>query len=306
VFFQGTGYLFPTAWAPNPARNAIVYRSHLTSATTSASQHGEQEQGKVDAGEEDERRRLTASSGDPAGALADAVAPAERQRAEWFTSDGFENGRPSWSPDGTQIVFQRTSTAPFEWNLWAIGIDGTGLRRVTSGGNDLGPDWGSSVVVPEPSPPEAPTIEIYSPADGCSYVPGMDISAFYTCSSGVSYIVSCEGDVALGAQVELSPAGTHTFTVRAVDADGRTAMQSVTYEVFDIVPPQIDLRAPKDGLTSVDNAGNFSQATSTYTVLDRRPPMIVIASPGEHATYALGSTLFWPPTRAGAHQAPAS
>lgn len=166
-----------------------------------------------------------------------------------LTSDGFENARPSWSPDGTQIVFQRTSTAPFEWGLWAIGTDGTGLRQITSDGNDLGPDWGSSLIVPEPSPPEAPTIEIYSPADGSSYVPGMDLAAFYTCSSAVSYIVSCEGDVALGAQVELSPSGTHTFTVRAADADGRTAVQTVTYEVVDIVPPEIHLRAPKDGFT---------------------------------------------------------
>ena len=53
----------------------------MTSVTTSARQHGEQEQGEVEAGEKDERVVLLRSSGDPARALEDAVASAERRRA---------------------------------------------------------------------------------------------------------------------------------------------------------------------------------------------------------------------------------
>ena len=151
--------------------------------------------------------------------IANADGSGERQ----LTSDGFENARPSWSPDGTQIVFQRTAAAPSGWSLWAIGVDGTGLRQVTAGGSDLGPDWGSSQVVPEPSPPDAPTIQIFSPTDGAFYLPGTQVPAFYLCSSNVSFIVSCQGDLPVGALLDLSQAGMHTFTVHALDADGRTA-----------------------------------------------------------------------------------
>jgi TolB protein len=166
-----------------------------------------------------------------------------------LTSDGYLNGRASWSPDGTQIAFQRATAPGAGWNLWAIGVDGTGLRQVTSSGNALGPDWGSSQIVPEPSPPEAPTIQIYSPASEVLYLPTSQAPAYYLCSSYVSFIVSCSGDVPFGAPLDFTQAGTHTFTVRAVDAEGRTATASVTYEVFDIVPPQIDLRSPSDGAT---------------------------------------------------------
>jgi hypothetical protein len=166
-----------------------------------------------------------------------------------LTSDGFANARASWSPDGAQIVFQRTNAPPFGWNLWALGGDGTGLRQITSGGNDLGPDWGSSQIVPEPVPPEAPTIQIYSPEDGGVYLPGMHVIAFYECTSYVSYVVSCQGDVPSGAWLDFSSAGTHSFTVRAIDIAGRTATKSVSYQVPDLVAPQVDLRAPMDGGT---------------------------------------------------------
>jgi hypothetical protein len=43
--------------------------------------------------------------------------------------------------------------------------------------------------------------------------------------------------------------GTRTFTVRALDAQGRTATKTVSYEVVDVVPPDIDLRTPSDGAT---------------------------------------------------------
>jgi Tol biopolymer transport system component len=166
-----------------------------------------------------------------------------------LTTDGYANARPSWSPDGTEIVFQRTATPPFGSTLWAIGADGNGLRQVASSAGAIGPDWGSSQVVPEPSPPQAPTIQIYSPEDGALYLPGMQVPAVYLCSSYASVIVSCQGDLPFGALVDLSLSGTRSFTVRAVDAAGRTATVSVTYQVPDLVAPQVDLRTPKDGAT---------------------------------------------------------
>jgi TolB protein len=192
-------------------------------------------------------RQIVFSRNDPQGSLGELyVANVDGSGERQLTNDGFKNARASWAPDGTQIVFQR-ATSTSSWSLWTIGTDGTGLRRLTSGTNDLAPDWGSSLVVPEPSPPNAPTIQIYSPRNGEIVVPGEGRTAFYLCSSYVSSIVSCEGDVPIGTLLDVSPAGTHTFTVRAVDLEGRTETKTVTYYVPDFVAPEVDLRTPQDG-----------------------------------------------------------
>jgi len=166
-----------------------------------------------------------------------------------LTSGGFHNGGASWSPDGTKIVFGRSADTVGGSSLWTINPDGSGLTQLTSGGDALGPDWGTSQVVPHPSPPEAPSIDIFSPTDGGIYFPGTSAIAFYQCTSAVTYIASCEGDVPFLGQLDLSTAGTHTFTVRATDGQGRTASKTVTYEVLDLTPPQIDVRTPSDGAT---------------------------------------------------------
>jgi hypothetical protein len=96
---------------------------------------------------------------------------------------------------------------------------------------------------------DEPTIDIYSPSGDGVYFPGHSDAAYYVCSSAVTYIASCEGDVPLFAPIDVSTAGQHTFTVRAVDGEGRTATKTVTYEVLDLTPPSIDLRTPADGAT---------------------------------------------------------
>jgi hypothetical protein len=176
------------------------------------------------------------------------IANADGSGERLLTNDGYMNAGPSWSPDGTQIVFERTNTSQIVWNLdlWAIAVDGTGPRRVTSGVNARGADWGSSQAVPEPSPPEAPAIRIDLPDLFSFYLPTSQAPAYYVCTSYVSYIVSCVGDVPYGAQLDVTQGGTHTFTVRAVDAEGRTATSTVTYEVFDPAPT-IEIWSPRDG-----------------------------------------------------------
>ena len=96
---------------------------------------------------------------------------------------------------------------------------------------------------------DEPSIEIYSPSADGVYFPGRDTPVYYVCSSAVTYIVSCDGDLPLFAPIDVSTAGQHTFTVRAVDFEGRTATKTVTYEVLDLTPPTIDLRTPADGAT---------------------------------------------------------
>ena len=166
-----------------------------------------------------------------------------------LTTGGFNNANPVWSPDGTKVAFQRSAPAPGPWNVWTIGADGLGALPLSSGTGDLSPDWGTSLLIPEPSPPDAPSIDIYSPTADGFYIPGRDTQAFYLCSSAVSFIVSCQGEAPLGAPIDVSNSGPHTFTVRAVDGQGRSATKTVTYQVIDIAPPTIDLRTPADGAT---------------------------------------------------------
>jgi Tol biopolymer transport system component len=165
-----------------------------------------------------------------------------------LTSDGYANRGPSWSPDGTQIVFSRRATESSRTQLYLIAADGSGMRPLLESftGEDFASDWGTSMsdVV---APPQAPIIEIYSPRADFVYPADSNIDAFYSCDSAVSFVVSCEGDVPLGAPVETQTTGTRTFTVRATDAEGRTATKTVTFQVYDWKPPQLNLTTPADG-----------------------------------------------------------
>ena len=60
----------------------------------------------------------------------------------------FLNINPSWSPDGRWLVFESRRHGPAE--LYVIGVDGTGERRLTwNGAHDTHPAWspdGASIV----------------------------------------------------------------------------------------------------------------------------------------------------------------
>ena len=59
-----------------------------------------------------------------------------------LTSNEHHNQSPSWSPDGSQIVFSSDMGENWDWNLWVINADGSGLVQLT---DDLfydgHPDW---------------------------------------------------------------------------------------------------------------------------------------------------------------------
>jgi Tol biopolymer transport system component len=48
---------------------------------------------------------------------------------------------PSWSPDGTMLAFC-AETATLKWKIYTVGIDGTGLTKLSGGSdNDCAPAW---------------------------------------------------------------------------------------------------------------------------------------------------------------------
>lgn len=177
------------------------------------------------------------------------VADSDGSNETQLTTGGFNNANPVWSPDGTKIAFQRSASAPGAWNVWTIGADGLGAQPLSSGSGDLSPDWGTWLMSPDPPPTDAPSIEIYAPTGDGIYFPGHTTPVYYVCSSAVTFILSCDGDLPLFAPVDVSTFGQHTFTVRAVDFEGRRATKTVTYDVLDLTPPQIDVRTPSNGAT---------------------------------------------------------
>ena len=77
-----------------------------------------------------------------------------------------------------------------------------------------------------------PTISTIAPADGMSVPEGQVIPAAYACTAPTgATITGCTGTTAVGARIDTDTAGTHTFTVDAVDSDGVTAARTVTYTV---------------------------------------------------------------------------
>jgi len=49
---------------------------------------------------------------------------------------------PSWSPDGTKIVFAKGQNGDVDANIYTVNADGTDLTQVTHTGGSQSPDWG--------------------------------------------------------------------------------------------------------------------------------------------------------------------
>lgn len=57
--------------------------------------------------------------------------------------------RPRWSPDGTQIVFQRFASSSIASDIYVMNADGTDVQRLTQLGTAFQPAWspdGSKIV----------------------------------------------------------------------------------------------------------------------------------------------------------------
>jgi hypothetical protein len=109
----------------------------------------------------------------------------------------------------------------------------------------------SALVVagPAAASPEDPQVEVASPADGEGFYQGQQVQAGWGCFPGTLGwpVVTCQGDVALGDYLDTSSAGTHTFTVHAVDYAGAETTVTHTYTVFDVIPPTATITTPAAG-----------------------------------------------------------
>lgn len=60
-----------------------------------------------------------------------------------LTFGGGAEATPAWSPDGTRIAFAAADNPDDDFDLWVIGADGTGMRRLTDTADlsETGPSW---------------------------------------------------------------------------------------------------------------------------------------------------------------------
>jgi hypothetical protein len=115
----------------------------------------------------------------------------------------------------------------------------------------------------------APTITIFSPADGAVVPQGMPTTASYTCGDATSGVASCTGSIPNGGAIDTSTPGTKTFTVTATDLAGNTT--TATRSI--IVPPNTTPAPAHDhvtlafsgGLTAHYDADLNGQVTLTRT-----------------------------------------
>jgi len=100
-----------------------------------------------------------------------------------------------------------------------------------------------------------PTVEITSPLDGLRVYTDTAVPAQYSCADAETPWFgppTCDAPVAVGQNVDTSPAGPKQFKVTATDADGAKTSQTVSYNVYD--KPTAHINGPSLG--TVVNPGD--------------------------------------------------
>jgi hypothetical protein len=78
---------------------------------------------------------------------------------------------------------------------------------------------------------KAPEVTLTAPA-AMAYLLNQAVPADYACTDGGSDVASCDGAVAVGANINTASVGTQTFAVNALDNVGNANSQSVQYSVL--------------------------------------------------------------------------
>jgi beta propeller repeat protein len=134
-----------------------------------------------------------------------------------------------------------------------------------------------------------PVIDLSTPPDGSVYNLGQPVAAGYVCSDADSGIQSCTGDVPDGSMIDTSTAGTHAFTVSAVDNAGNVATVTHHYSVVgDTTPPKIAVPAR----VAVDATGPRGAvvAYSASATDDTDPAPALSCAPPSGSLFPIGDT----------------
>jgi DNA-binding beta-propeller fold protein YncE len=132
------------------------------------------------------------------------------------------------SQDGQSLYATAfTDNAIAQFDVGAGGVLAPKASATVAAGT--GPIGIAFVVPPDRS---APTVDVRTPEEGAYYALDTAVAADYSCAdTGGSSLVSCTGDVAVGAPIDLSTPGEHTFTVVARDGAGHETSLTHHYSV---------------------------------------------------------------------------
>ncbi len=129
--------------------------------------------------------------------------------------------------DGTYTASVTSSTATGQVTLTAQDRSMSGTTTLTQTAT------AASASAPPQRDVTPPTVNIFSPRNGATYLRGQRVTVSYTCSDGPggAGVAICSGPVASGRQLHTATVGTFRFTVTSTDWAANTHVQSVRYRV---------------------------------------------------------------------------
>ncbi len=119
--------------------------------------------------------------------------------------------QPAWSPDGSEIVFNRYTNG--NQNIYVMRADGSGIRRLTTDGSSSSPGWspdGSRIVFARETPGDA---DIYTMNDDGTHVTRLTHDALR------EYAPVWSPD---GSSIAFVSGSTHLYVMRADGSNERS------------------------------------------------------------------------------------
>ena len=169
-----------------------------------------------------------------------------------ITNNSYRQCGPSWSPDGTKLVYHRaTTTSHTDYDIWMMDADGGNPIPIAnpSGVADTGPDWSPFLF---DAPPAAPTGLTATPGD-------QQITLTWSPNS--------EADLSHYVVYQSTTSG---FTPSSSDSVGRVDKPDTTFTATDLTNGTTYFYR----ITAVDEAGN----ESGYSVQVIATPMILAST----------------------------
>jgi hypothetical protein len=174
-------------------------------------------------------------------------------------------GGLAWSPDARRLALQ-TPIDP-QPQVWVVGVDGHGLRRLTTGGTNGLVGWTTLAPVRPPAPPLLPSEQVSSATEVATRRPVTDLSA--------------DGDRVAFSVAETAADCNHvvvwTPAARRLDRFARPTpceVGSGAGFLYDVA-----LAGTRVGWTKIEGCGNFCDVTlETATLEERKPTSIASGS----------------------------
>jgi hypothetical protein len=114
-----------------------------------------------------------------------------------------------------------------------------------------------------------PSIQVSVPANSATYLQGSIVLATYSCAdtgSGIKPLTGCAAEVAVGASIDTSSIGPHSFLITANDIAGNNVVTTVNYAVVP-APTSTTTSTTTSPTTSTVSTTTTSPANSTTTIL---------------------------------------